>query len=71
MRFYSKGKEIELMGIQGKSSKVLIYNITTKLLKKGNHGVISQFYSLDVQRSISSTPLDPQIVINNQSNVFR
>jgi hypothetical protein len=42
----------------------------TKLLKKGHHGVIAQLCSLDVQTSISSTPLDLQIVINNHSKVF-
>jgi hypothetical protein len=41
-----------------------------KLLKKGHHGVIAYFFSLDVQTSISSALLDTQIVINNHSKVF-
>jgi hypothetical protein len=70
MRFSSKGKEIELRWIQGKSSKVISSSGMTKLFKKGHHGVIAQLCSLDVQTSISSTPLDLQIVINNHSKVF-
>ena len=41
-----------------------------KLLKKGHNGVIAQLCSLGVQTSISSSPLDLQIVINNHSKVF-
>jgi hypothetical protein len=52
MRFSSKGKEIELRGIQGKPSKVISSNNMTKLLKNGHHGVIAQLCSLDVQTSI-------------------
>jgi len=58
MRFSSEGKEIELRGIQGNPSKVIISNNMKKLLKRGHQGVISQLCSLDVQTSISSTPLD-------------
>jgi hypothetical protein len=36
MRFSLDGKEIELRGIQGKPSKVIISNSVTKLLKKGH-----------------------------------
>jgi hypothetical protein len=68
--FSSKGKEIELKGIQGKPYKMINSNSLKKLLKKGHHGVIAQLYSLDVQTSISSTPVDLQIVINNHSKVF-
>jgi hypothetical protein len=39
--FSSKGKEIELKGIQGKPSKVVISNNMKKLLKKGHRGVIT------------------------------
>jgi hypothetical protein len=42
----------------------------TKLLKKGHHVVIAQLCPLDVLTSISSTPVDLQIVINNHSKVF-
>jgi hypothetical protein len=41
MRFSSKGKEIELRGIQWKPYKVIISNNMIKLLKMGHHGVIS------------------------------
>ena len=40
------------------------------LLKKGHNGVISQLRLIDVQTSISSAPLDLQIVIKNHSKVF-
>jgi hypothetical protein len=70
MRFSSDGKEIELRDIQGKPSKVKISNRMTKLLKKGHHCVIAQLCSLDVQTSISSAPMDLQMVINNYSKVF-
>jgi hypothetical protein len=40
------------------------------LLKKGHQGVIAQLFSLDFQTSISFSPLDIQIVINNNSKVF-
>jgi hypothetical protein len=70
MIFSSEGKEIELRCIQGKPSKVTSSNIITKLLKKENHSVIAQLFSLDVQTSISSAPVDLQIVINNHSKVF-
>jgi hypothetical protein len=70
MRFSLEGKEIELRGIQGKPSKVISSNSMTKLLKKGHHGVIAQLCSLDVQTSISSAPMDLQMVINNHSKVF-
>jgi hypothetical protein len=69
MRFSLDGKEIELIGIQGKPYKVISSNTMTKLLKKGHHCVVSQLCSLDVKSSISSPPLH-QIVINNHSKVF-
>jgi hypothetical protein len=56
MRFSSYCKEIELRAIQGKPSKVIISNSMKKLLKKGQCGVVAQLFSLDVQKSISSTP---------------
>jgi hypothetical protein len=58
MRVSLDGKEIDLRGIPGKPSKVIISNSMTKLLKKGHHGVIAQLCSLDVQTSIFSSPLD-------------
>jgi hypothetical protein len=70
MIFSLYGKEIELRGIQGKPSKVISSNNMTKLLKKGHQGVVTQLCSLYVQTSISSAPLDLQIVINNHSKVF-
>jgi hypothetical protein len=48
MIFSSKGKEMELRGIQGKPSKVISSNSMKKLLKKGHHGVIAQLCSLYV-----------------------
>jgi hypothetical protein len=41
-----------------------------KLLKKGHRGLVSQLFSLDVQKSMSSSPLDFKMVINNHSTVF-
>jgi hypothetical protein len=41
-----------------------------KLLKKGNHVVISQLCSLDVHTSKPSIPLDLQGIINKHSKVF-
>jgi hypothetical protein len=70
MVFSSDGKEIKLRGIQGKLSKVISSNGMKQLLKKERHGVISQFFSLEVQTSISYAPLYLQIVINNHSKVF-
>jgi hypothetical protein len=70
IRFSLEGKEIELIFIQGKPSKVISSNSMIKLLKKGHHGVIAQLFSLDVQTFISSTPVDLQIVINKHSKVF-
>jgi hypothetical protein len=70
MSFYLEGKEIELRGIQGKPSKLISSNNMTKLLKNGHCGVIAQLFSLDVQTSISSTPMDLQKVINNNSKIF-
>ena len=47
MRFSLEGKEIELRGIQGKPSKVISSNSMTKVLKKGQHGVIALLGYLD------------------------
>jgi hypothetical protein len=70
MKFSSKGKEIELRGIKGKTSNVIYSNSMTKLLKKGHHSLIAQLCSLDVQTSFSSNTFDLQIVIKNHSKVF-
>jgi hypothetical protein len=70
MRFSLNGKEIELIGIQQKPSKVISSNSMVKLLKKGHQGLISQLCSLDVQTYIASAPSDLQIIINNHSKVF-
>jgi hypothetical protein len=70
MKFSLEGKEIELRGITGKPSKEISSNGMKKLLKKGNHGVISQLCSLDVQTSKPSIPLDLQGIIDKHSKVF-
>jgi hypothetical protein len=70
MKFSLAGKEIELRGIIGKPSKVIISNGMTKLLKKGHQGVIVQLCSLDVQTFNPSIPLDLQGIIDNHSKVF-
>jgi hypothetical protein len=70
MRFSLDGKEIKLRGIQGKPSMVKISDIMKKVLNNGHYGVISQLFSLDVQASIYSDPLDLQIAINNYSKAF-
>jgi hypothetical protein len=41
MRVSLEGKEIYLIGIQGKTSKMISSNSMKKILKKGHHGVIS------------------------------
>jgi hypothetical protein len=41
-----------------------------KLLKKGHYGVIVLLFSLDVQTSRPSIPMDLQKVIDNYSKVF-
>ena len=70
MRFSSNGKEIQLRGIQGKTSKVIISNSMEQLLKKGYQGVNSQLCSLDVQTSIAPALPYLQTIINNNSKVF-
>jgi hypothetical protein len=42
----------------------------TKLFEKGHHGVIVQLFSLDVQTSKPSIPLDLQGIIDKHSKVF-
>jgi hypothetical protein len=42
----------------------------TKLLKKGQHCVIAQLCSLNVQTYRPSSPMEIQKVINNHSKVF-
>ena len=68
--FFMGKKEYDLNGITGKPSKVISSNGTTKLLKKGHQGVVSQLCSLDVQTS--KFPISPylQKVINKHSKVF-
>jgi hypothetical protein len=58
MKFSLEGKEFELRGITGKPSKVVRSNGMTKLLKKRHQCVIIQLFSLDVQTSKPSIPLD-------------
>jgi hypothetical protein len=70
MKFSLEGKEIELRGIIGKPGKVISSNGMTKLLKKGNQGVIAQLCSLDVQTSKPSIPLYLQGIIDKHSKVF-
>jgi hypothetical protein len=70
MKFSLEGKEIELRGITGKTSKVITSNGMTKLLKKGHQGVIPQLCSLDVQTSKKSIPLDLEGIIDKLSKVF-
>ena len=57
MKFSLEWKESEFRGIAGKPSKVVNSNGMTKLLKKGNQGVILQLCSLDVQTYKPSIPL--------------
>jgi hypothetical protein len=70
MKFSLEGKEIELRGITGKPGKLISSNRMKKLLKKGNQGVITQLYSLDVQTSKPSIPQDLQGIIDKHSKVF-
>jgi hypothetical protein len=70
MKFSLEGKEVELRGITGKPGKVISSNDMTKLLKKGNQGVIAELFSLDVQTSKPSIPVDLQGIIDKHSKVF-
>ena len=70
VKFSLEGKKIELRGITGKLSKVIISNGMKKLLKNGHQGVIAQLCSLDVQTSNPSIPLDLQGIIDKHSKVF-
>ena len=70
MKVSLKRKEIELRGITGKPSKVISSNGMTKLLKKGNQGVIAQLCSLDVQKSKPYIPQDLQGIIDKHSKLF-
>jgi hypothetical protein len=70
VKFSLEGKEIELRGITGKPSKVIISNGMTKLLKKGHQGVIAQLFSLDVQTSKLPIPQYLQGIIDKNSKVF-
>ena len=59
-----------MRGITGNPGKVVSSNGMTKLLKKGNQGVIVQLCSLDVQTSKPYFPLDIQGIIDKHSKVF-
>jgi hypothetical protein len=52
------------------TSKVKISNGMTKLLKKWHQSVIAQLFSLDVQTSKPSIPLDLQGIIDKHFKVF-
>ena len=71
MKFYAKGKEVELRGIVGKPGKIISSNSMTKLLKKEQRGVIAQLCSLNVSTSKSSISPDLQKVLDNHSKVFK
>ena len=53
-----------------KPRKVISSHSMTKLLRKGNQGVIAQLCSLDVQTYTSYISLDLQKVIHKHSKVF-
>ena len=53
LNFFSKGKEIELWGITVKPGNIIRSNVMTKLLNKGQWGVIAQLCSLEVPTSKS------------------
>jgi hypothetical protein len=70
MKVSLEGKEIELRGITGKPSKMISSNGMKKLLEKGNHDLIVQLFSVDVQKSNLSILIDLQGIIDNHSKVF-
>jgi hypothetical protein len=70
IKFSLEGKEIELRGITGEPSKVISSNGMTKLLKKGNQGVIAQLCSLYVQTSKPFILQYLQGIINKNSKLF-
>ena len=57
MKFSWEGKEFVLNGVTRKPSKVINSNGMTKLLKKGQQGVIAQLCSLDVKHLRFLSPL--------------
>jgi hypothetical protein len=70
MKFSLEGKEIELRDITRKPSKVIRSNGMTKLLKKGNQGVVAQLCSLYFQTYKPSISLYLQGIIDKHSKVF-
>ena len=64
-------KEVELSGISEKLGNIIISYTMTKLLKKEQHGVITQLCSLEVPRSKSSISPDLQKFLDNHSKVFK
>ena len=70
LKFFSKGKEVELWGIAGKPGKIISSNVMKKLLNKEQWGVIAQLCSLEVPTSKSSISADIQKVLDNHSKVF-
>ena len=70
LNFFSEGKEVKLLGIAGKSRKIISYNFKTKLLNKEQQGIIAQLCSLEVPTSKSSIFVDLQEVLDNHSKVF-
>ena len=70
MKFFWKGKEFELRGIEGKPCKIINSRSMTKLLNKKQKVVIAQLCSLDVQTSKLSISPDLQKVLDKYSKVF-
>jgi len=70
LNFFWEGKEVELMGIEGKLGKIINSNSMIKLLNKEQQGVISQLCSLENPTSKSSISPNLQNVLDNHSKVF-
>ena len=58
LKFFSKGKEVELQGIVGKLGNIISSNVMKNILKKEKWGIIAQLWSLEVPTWKSSISPD-------------
>jgi len=70
LKFFRKGKEVELRGIEGKPRKIINSNRMKKLLNKEQQGIIAQLCSVEDPTSKSCISPYLQNVLDNHSKVF-
>ena len=70
MRFQSKGKVVELMGLKAKSPQMVTSHQMQKFLKKGVDGFVAKLCFLEVSQSNALTHLDLQAIIDHQSVIL-